>query len=148
MSVAGDIVRIGFTPELHTYGQVLVDPYVAVYDCPTADEIGDMASVAGRPILFTVAVAHRALSRDWQTVGKAPQDSALPAVPLFFMQDRFNPQSCKIIDAQGTMRPVTPQECAGLEAAAVWDAEHVAQRLRDHYAGRPNAHLESMKLRL
>jgi hypothetical protein len=38
--------------------------------------------------------------------------------------------------------------CEGLEPAAVWDATHVAERLRDHYAGQPNVYLERMRLQL
>jgi hypothetical protein len=63
----GDIIRIDFDTGRHTYGQLLTDPYLAVYDLPSE--------------------------------------------------------------------------------AVVWEAVHIAERLRDHYAGRPNPHLESMKLR-
>jgi hypothetical protein len=35
-----------------------------------------------------------------------------------------------------------------LERVAVWDPAHVEERIRDHYAGRPNAHLAYMKVRL
>jgi hypothetical protein len=146
--VPGDIVRIDFDGKRHTYGQLLADPYVAVHDLPTEGDATDLAEVVGSPILFIVAVHDRAIGRDWPIVGTAPAGSALPAVPEYFMQDMFNPSKCKIIDLEGNMREVTPQECVGLERAAVWEAEHVAERLRDHYAGRPNPHLESMKLRL
>jgi hypothetical protein len=80
-------------------------------------------------------------------VGVAPPGSRPPAVPEYFMHDLADPQKCRIIDIAGNMRRVTPEECVGLERAAVWDAEHVTARLRDHYSGRPNAYLESMQLR-
>jgi hypothetical protein len=35
-----------------------------------------------------------------------------------------------------------------LEKVAVWEAEGVEQRLRDRYAGRPNAMVEYFKVRL
>lgn len=144
----GDIVRIDFDEQRHTYGQLLTDPYVAVYDLATDQDETDMAKVVTRPILFIVAVHDRAIGRAFPVVGRAPAGSAPPPVPEYFMQDMFNPRNCKIIDVEGNMREVTPQECVGLERAAVWEAEHVAERIRDHYAGRPNPHLESMKLRL
>lgn len=34
--------------------------------------------------------------------------------------------------------PATRAQCAGLERTAVWDPEHLEDRLRDHRAGRPN----------
>jgi hypothetical protein len=143
----GDIIRIDFDTGRHTYGQLLTDPCLAVYDLPSEQDVLDLAEVVGRPILFIVAVHDRALARDWPIVGRTPPDTPLPAVPEYFMQDMFNPASCKIIDVEGNIRPVSPEECAGLERAAVWEAVHIAERLRDHYAGRPNPHLESMKLR-
>jgi hypothetical protein len=47
----------------------------------------------------------------------------------------------------GGWAPATPKECVGLELAAVWAAEHIEERVRDHYQNRPNAHLAYMKLR-
>jgi hypothetical protein len=143
----GDVVRIDFDAGKHTYGVLLTDPYLAVYDYPTADHVTDLADVVRRPILFILAVHDRALARELPIVGKVPAGTELPAVPEFFMQDMFNPQRCKIIDVEGNQREVTPEQCQGLERAAVWDAVHVTERIRDHYAGRPNPHLESMKLR-
>lgn len=145
--VPGDIVRIDVDQGLHTYGQLLAPPYVAVYDLATAEEVG-MADVVDRPILFIVAVDDRAVARGgWPVVGTAPEGSPAVAVPLFFTQDQFNPSRCKIIDVAGNVRPATVEECEGLERAAVWAAEHVTERIRDHYAGRPNVDLEHMRLR-
>ena len=146
MAVPGDLVRIDYAEDRHTYGQVLVKPYVAVYDIQSADELTAEQIVAA-PVLFIVSVYDRGVSRNWPAAGHAPAGSGTVTVPEFFMQDMFNPQSCKIIDAEGNVRPATPQECAGLEGAAVWETEHIEARLRDHYAGLPNPHLEAMKLR-
>lgn len=143
----GDIVRIGFDDNLHTYGLILFSPYVAVYDLPSVGEVADMTEIADRPILFIVAAHHQALV-DWPTVGKAPEGRTLPTVPEFFVQDSFNPHRCKIVDAEGNSRQVEPQDCIGLERAAVWETGHVAGRIRDYYEGRRNAYLESMKLQL
>jgi hypothetical protein len=144
----GDIVRIDIGDGRHTYGLLLTDPYVAVYDLLTGDDESDLTQLPDRPVMFIVAVYDRAIDRDWPIVGQMPAGSTLPAVPERFMQDMFNPQSCQIIDVDGNIRPATPQECVGLERAAVWEAEHVAKRIRDHYAGRPNLSLEHMKLKL
>jgi hypothetical protein len=63
------------------------------------------------------------------------------------MQDIGSGQ-CEIIDEAFNARPAAPEECVGLEGVAVWDPTHVEDRLRDHYAGRPNAHLAYMKVKL
>jgi hypothetical protein len=145
--IQGDIVRIDFDEDRHTFAQILADsPYVAVYDSATAaDKVATMAEVVGQPILFIVAAT---VSRGWPVVGKAPPGSPEVEVPEYFMQDIVNPQQCQIVDAKGSMRRASPEECRGLEVAAVWDPEHITERIRDHYAGRPNWNLESSKLRL
>ncbi|HEX6686419.1 MAG TPA: immunity 26/phosphotriesterase HocA family protein [Candidatus Limnocylindrales bacterium] len=143
----GDIVRIDLGDGRHTYGQLVTDPYVAVYDLPTTQEVTEMAEVVARPILFIVAVFDSAIGRrGWPVVGQAPPGSPIVTVPDSFLQDVF--LNCKIVDVQGNTRPASPQECAGLERYAVWDPADLTERLRDHYAGRPNAVLENMKLRL
>lgn len=146
----GDIVRIDIGDGRHTYGVLLTDPYMAVYDLPTIDddEPPGPADVLGRPVLFIVAVYDRAIGLDWPVVGRVPAGSTVPTVPERFTQDLFNLQRCKIIDVDGNMRPATPEECVGLERAAVWEVEHVAERIRDHYAGRTNVALDHMKVKL
>jgi hypothetical protein len=123
---------------------------MAVYDLPTIDddEPPGPADVLGRPVLFIVAVYDRAIGLDWPVVGRVPAGSTVPTVPERFTQDLFNLQRCKIIDVDGNMRPATPEECVGLERAAVWEVEHVAERIRDHYAGRTNVALDHMKVKL
>jgi hypothetical protein len=144
----GDIVRINLGDGRHTYGQLLVDPFIAVYDFPTTDRVADLTAVVGRPVLFVIAVNHAAVGRcGWPVVGQAPPGSPAVAVPDRFVQDVADPADCRIVDVEGNARPATIGECEGLEPAAVWDAGHVAARLRDHYAGRPSVFLERLGLR-
>jgi hypothetical protein len=74
-------------------------------------------------------------------------------VPFFFKQDSFNGRlflynSSLLTADQGYECPATLAECSGLERAAVWDPEHVVDRLRDHAAGRPNQWVESLKINI
>ena len=41
-----DIVRIDVGAGWHTYGQLLGDPFLAVFDLPTTDRVTDMAAVS------------------------------------------------------------------------------------------------------
>jgi hypothetical protein len=43
-----------------------------------------------------------------------------------------------------TESPATPDECKGLECAAVWDPIHVEERLQDVRDGRPNQIVEGL----
>ena len=73
----------------------------------------------------------------WNVVGYLPLEAALQNNPPKFIQDRIQPELFSIYK-NGSIQPATRDECAGLECAAVWDPEQVEDRLRDHYAGRPN----------
>lgn len=143
----GAVLRIDLDERRHTYARMLSDrPYLAIYDSVTEANLA-VEEVVARPMLFVLAVSHRAYQR-WPKVGEVPLARAPAAIPEFFMQDMFNPRQCQIMDYQGNARPASPEECVGLERAAVWHPEHVEQRLRDHLAGRENAHLAYMQVKL
>ena len=82
----------------------------------------------------------------WKRVGHKPISDAEARPPAKFIRDLLAPGRYRIYE-DGKMRKATRKECEGLEAAAVWDPEHVEDRLRDHYAGRPNKWVESLRLK-
>lgn len=125
-----------------------VRPYVAFFSDEQEDRLTDAGIPEGDP-LFVVAVHNKAYSRDrWGSVLRRVAPDALPEIPHFFRQNVLNPEDCQITDAIGGVRKATPEECVGLERSAVWDAEHIEQRISDLYAGRPNPFVESMKVTL
>lgn len=46
----------------------------------------------------------------------------------------------------GKETPATKTEAKGLERAAVWDPEHIQDRLRDHYMGRLNKWVKLLRI--
>ena len=78
----------------------------------------------------------RGMARPRRTVG---EDEARRE-EVFFKQDALS--GVLLVYSVGAMgsteRPARPEEAAGLERAAVWSAEHVEDRLRDHFDGVPN----------
>ncbi len=145
----GAVLRVGLDDGTHTFARMLShSPYVAVYDARRSDDAVDVEQIVRSPVLFVVAVSAGAYrSGRWQRVGSVPPLAAAVAIPEFFQQDIFDPQQCQVVDHLGRERTATPEECVGLERSAVWDAEHIEERVRDHYQNRPNANLEVMKLR-
>jgi hypothetical protein len=142
----GAIVQIALGDGRNCYAQTLEEPEFVFFDLctPTAP---DLNSIIVTPILFRVWVmSHAVTSGKWPKLGVAAirEDLARP-VPRF-IQDALNPSRFEIT-LGGKSRPATPEECEVLERAAVWDPEHVEDRLRDHYAGRPNKWVESLRLR-
>jgi hypothetical protein len=81
----------------------------------------------------------------WPIVGHVPSEDQLKAPPRF-IQDALNKDRFEIYE-DGKIRPSTRGECSSLECTAVWDPEHIEDRLRDHYAGRKNKWVESMKIK-
>lgn len=141
----GDIVQIPLGDGTHTYARVLHEASFAFYDSRTNEDL-TVDRITSRPILFFVPVMDRAIKEGrWSIVGHAPVDDNLK-VPPRFIQDPLDKNKFEIYE-KGQIRPATRQECLGLEREAVWDPEHVEDRLRDHYAGRNNKWVELLKIR-
>ena len=144
----GTILRVDLDDQWHTYARILARvPMVAFYDCRVDAPIENLQAIIKHPVLFVLAVGVRAHKGLWPKIGHVPLEAAPIPIPPQFMQDIGTGQ-CQIVDEAFNARPVTPEECVGLERVAVWDATHVTERLRNHYAGRQNAHLEYMKVKL
>jgi hypothetical protein len=109
--------------------------------------VEDPLAIVMRPVLFVLAVGRGASKGHWPKIGDVPLETAPIPIPDQFMQDIIT-GACEIVDEVFNRRPARPEECIALERAAVWDPAHVEERLRDHYGGRPNAHLAYMKVRL
>jgi len=71
-----------------------------------------------------------------------------PDSELDRIASKRNFRRCTLFDTAGNERAAEPQECMGLERAAVWEQSSVEQRLLDAFQGRPNADEEHLKVRL
>lgn len=141
----GDVVSIPLGDGQFGFARVLPEPLVEFYDLrsskiPTAEEI------TSSPVLFTLYVMNSAITRArWEVVAHSAVDVANFESPFFFKQDPMDPSSvCLYRDGQEF--PGTAAKAKRLERAAVWSAEHVEERLRDHFAGRPNVSVEALRL--
>ena len=142
--VVGDIVKIPLGDGWHSYARVLPEASYAFYDTRVNGD-DTFEEIIARPILFFAAVMGYAIKKSrWPIVGHVPSEDQLKAPPRF-IQDALNKDRFEVYE-DGKIRPSTRAECAGLECAAVWDPEHVEDRLRDHYAGRKNKWVESLKV--
>ena len=63
--------------------------------------------------------------------------------PRFFKKDRIA-KKLSIYDDDDIEHPATLEEIEGLECAAVWEPQHVVDRLNDHFEGRPNKWVDSL----
>ncbi len=79
----------------------------------------------------------------WLKVGVAPIRRDLSKAVRRYKQDAISGKLFTMVN--GDEVPATRAQCKKLECAAVWSPEHVEDRLRDHFAGRSNVWLESLR---
>jgi hypothetical protein len=144
---AGAFVRIALADGSFGYGRLLESPYAAFYNHRTTSPDSELDRIASKPILFRIAVRHLALDA-WEFIGQRALEEHLTQPVVQFMQDLGNFRRCTIFDTAGNERAAEPQECVGLERAAVWEQASVEERLLDAFQGRPNADEEHLKVRL
>jgi hypothetical protein len=143
----GSFLRIPLADGSFGYGRVLKLPHDAYYNYRTETPDSDLERIASHPILFKIAVRHMK-ERGWELIGWRRLEEQFSQPIIQFMQDIGNFRDCTIFDTAGNSRRAEPQECIGLECAAVWEEENVEERLLDTFMGRPNASVEHMKVRL
>jgi hypothetical protein len=133
----GAVVKIPFDGKWFTYGQILDDADVVIFDARTDCELS-IDEITNQPIICRVAVSYHAITKGrWLKVGKYPIGKELKKPIPKYIQDILQPDRFEIY-FDGIIRPSTREECIGLERAAVWEPEHVEERIRDHYSGKQN----------
>ena len=144
--IIGSILKVPLNDGTHTYAQTLPEADFVIFDARSTSNL-DPDEIVNRPILFRVAV-HKSAWCDgrWERIGKSELNEQLIEADPKFIQDSINPEKFQIYLA-GEIRNATKEECLGLECCAVWEPEHVEDRIRDHYAGVPNVWLESLKIK-
>ncbi|MGR4021036.1 immunity 26/phosphotriesterase HocA family protein [Vibrio harveyi] len=141
----GDIVKIVLEDGSLTFGHILEDPIIAFYDAKT-EQVLPTEDIINLPVLFKVCVMNNAItSGRWEVIGNKELTQYLKEPVTFFRQDMLSKKFFLHTDSKEI--PASREQCLGLERAAVWDAEHVEDRLRDHYAGVVNPWVESLRLK-
>jgi hypothetical protein len=140
--------RRGFARDLGVSGEVEFYDRQAV-----AGEAVDVTELEGTPVAFRVTVMDSAFkpSSAWRSIGKLPLRDGESPHSRFAKQDAIT--GALSIYWEGSSpagawyeEPATLDECVGLERAAVWSAEHLEDRLRDHFAGVPNKWSTSLEI--
>jgi hypothetical protein len=148
----GSIVKIPFASNKVAFGLVLREPLVAIFDQQfDMGEVPDLSTLVVSPVAFELMVMNYAITQGrWVVVGRVSIPDNLRSPPAFCKQDLFTGKLSiyQEVDELAPLyeRDATLDECRGLETAAVWDPEHVEDRIRDHFAGRPNAWVEQLRI--
>lgn len=132
----GAIVKIPLNNGSFCYGQMLSHEKceMAIFDSRTNENI-EPTRIKDLPVLFRVAVHKSAYNKGrWQKIGKASIQDELLEPRETYIEDKISGKFQ--IYRLGEIRASNRQECIGLECCAVWEANHVEDRIRDYYAGR------------
>ena len=152
----GRVVRIPLGDGLVGWGRQLRSARVAF--CDRFDSVSDgertnPQEVIDGDIAFAVSVMDRAFRRSssWTLLDVIPlTERERSEVYRSFRQDALTGALSiyrEAPDGSWGEDGADYEQCVGLEPAAVWDPEHVEDRLRDHRAGLPNKWAESLSLR-
>jgi len=142
----GSLLRISLGDGTDVFARVIPNSQVAVYAHRVSQGDAPPPGVFGSKPLWKLTVMKSALiSGRWKVVDARPLEPELASPVEYFMRDRLTGRYSVYRSSDGHTRDSTFEECKGLEAAAAWEAEHVEDRLRDYFAGRPNAWAEQLK---
>lgn len=143
----GSILEINIRNQYFTYAQILTEADYAFFDYKSEKRLTDFSVLNEVDILFIVAVYDKVITQGhWLKVAKLDLRENFKVKPMKFIQDAIYPEKFELYDPNtGEIRPAPKTECKGLERASVWDAEHVEERIFDHYEGRMN-HLRKIDL--
>ena len=142
----GDLIKIPLKNGGFAFACLLKKPLVAFFDLRVASEtIPPLDFIAAKQIAFKVWVMQDAItSGDWPLIGKVFIKPELESYPIFYKSDPISGKLSLYLGA-GLEKPATFEECLGLECAAAWSANHIIERLEDHFNKRPNKWVERMK---
>ena len=145
----GGVFKIPLDDGMYGYGIMLESPVCGFFDFKTSEDISDLSCLMQYEIMFKICVMKHAITQGrWLKVGKFPlMDSSTYEIPYFVNVDHMSGKIYRH-HISGKEEISTKEACLGLECAAVWEPEHVEERLNDHFAGRPNIWVERFKLEL
>jgi hypothetical protein len=142
----GSLLRISLEDGTDAFARVLPNGQIAIYAHRVSRSDATPPDVFGSKPLWKLTVMKYALtSGKWRVVDFRPLEPELTSPVEYFMKDVFTGRFSIYRSSDGHIKDSTFEECRELEAAAVWDPEHVEDRLRDYFAGRPNAWAEHQK---
>ena len=149
----GDVVAIPISNERFAFGRRLVDT-VEFFDYCHPEADADLDEIFRWKRLFAVLIMGSAFGRrsSWRVIGNRPLTEAERNERFEFRkQDPITGDLQRYWSNSdlGTWEsaPATREAVEGLEAAAVWSASHVEDRLRDHFEGRTNPWVETLRLK-
>jgi hypothetical protein len=140
----GDVYLISIGEGLVAYAVALQRPLYGFFDVFSESPVA-VESLIELAFAFRCCVHDQAIKTGrWIKVGSYVPEKELDKM-LYFKKDLISGNlETYCDDGHEAVRLLTREEARQLEPAAVWSAEQVEDRLRDHFARQPNKLLISM----
>ncbi|WP_312404247.1 Imm26 family immunity protein [Rhizobium sp.] len=139
----GDVFSIDLGDGSIGYSMALTPPLYVFFGCRTPDVV-PLLEVLKFPISFRCCVYDNVVkSGRWKLIGSSFPDPSLDEI-VFFRKDLLS-GSIETYNENGLpSRKISADEARLLEPAAVWTGDQIEDRLKDHFAGKPNQWLEAL----
>lgn len=123
---------------IYYYAQSLHYGNMAYFDYRSDKPIVDILELTNAPVLF-VAYTHSYIltKKLWKKVGYLDIREELKDDIIFFIYSKVDGTFEKYSSKTGEVFPSSLEDCRGLEICAVWDKNHIEDRIRDYYLGVP-----------
>ena len=140
---AGRVMAVPLGDGWFAFARALAFPLAEIYNL-RSKEMPEVKDLANERVLFRIWLTKQAFTgQRWKQLGVLPLNLGEGSQPWFIKQ---SPGGTLYRTRDGAEEiPATWDEAALLEAAAVWDPEHVEDRLRDHFSGQPNKWVQSLR---
>ena len=131
----GSIIEIPIEGKYYVYAQILPKSLYAFFDYRSQEPIADFSCLNKSPILFIIPVYDYVITKGiWLKVGNMPIRESLEKLSInYYIYDEISNKYSKYNSYTGEIISSTKEDVRGLERAAVWDENHVEDRIRDYY---------------
>jgi len=131
----GALVEVDLGEGSYAYARIVSKSELAFYDVLVKGAPSCYEAIYTQAIAFVIAVMNTAVrSNRWKIVDEKLLERELAQERLYFMQDTLTGQYSVYYSVTGEIQPSCKEICVNLERAAVWDAQHVEDRLRKHFS--------------
>jgi len=142
----GAIISIPVEEKRQCFGLLLEKPFVAFYLERFAMSIvptGEVLKKVNDTLVLGI-YSDIILKGTWRIVGEATLLLRNISIPDFYIHDKTT-DAYFIYSKDGKITPSTKERCEGLETAAIWDTNHVIDRLKSTFGGETDIWTNSIK---
>ena len=134
----GSILQIPIK-DYYCYAQILGKANYAFFDYKSSTPLTSFEILSNVNILFVISVYDDIITSGlWEKVGKSPIRESLRILPNKYIYHKNEIPEYELYNTEtGEITPSSADEVKGLECCAVWDSNHVIDRIKSHYMGKP-----------